>query len=283
MLKIRFTDQRQEPVWVVDKSFAIGSARGNNLMIEDLSVSPQHARLLLINGAYALHDLGSEAGTFVNGQRITQKALQNGDEVRLGNVALEILDPALPGNQLQWTLVASSSWLAGQEFPIHSRNQSREVKIGRSGHCDLIFPGTHLSREHALLTLSDESVKVRDLGSANGTFINDVRISEGILYSGDQMRLDVYSFRIYGPGHRPAEASGLAPAEQDAEHTASTADNVLGAENTARPKQWKTRPTSPGNRSEASPGSGPYNRAIKMLALLLGGALVILAIYLVVG
>jgi pSer/pThr/pTyr-binding forkhead associated (FHA) protein len=285
MLKIRFTDERREPVWVVDKSFAVGATADNNLVIADPSVSPQHARLLLINGVYALHDLGSQAGTFVNGQRITQKALQNGDAVRLGDVSLEILDPSVPGNQPGWTLIASSSWLAGQAFPIHARSPSREVRVGRSSHCDLIFPGTHLSREHALLTLSEQSVQVRDLGSANGTFINDIRIAEGTLYSGDQVRLDVYSFRIYGPGLRPTETQ-KAPSDEQATKLRAAVPSVKNTpeiENTARPKRWKTRPTSPGNRSETPARSSQYNRATKMLAILLGCALVALAIYLMVG
>lgn len=282
MLKIRFSDQHRQPVWVVDKSFAIGSASDNNLVIEAPSIIPHHARLLLINGGYALQDLGSSAGTFVNGHRITQKALQNGDLVRLGDVTLEILDPSVPGNQLHWTLIASSSWLAGQEFPIQSRTQSPEIKIGRSSHCDLIFPGTHLSREHALLTVSNESVQVRDLGSANGTFINDIRIDEGTLYSGDHLRLDVYSFRIYGPGRRPLPSLPIHEQPTKLRSVTNVSDR-LDVENVARPKQWKTRPTSPGNRSEASAGGGSYNRAIKMLALILGGALVALAVYLVVG
>lgn len=284
MLKIRFTDQHREPVWVVDKSFAIGSASDNNLVIEAPSIHPHHARLLFINGVYALQDLGSPTGTFVNGHRITQKAVQNGDAVQLGDVILEILDPSVPGNQLHWTLIASSSWLAGQEFPIHSRKQSPEIKVGRSSHCDLIFPGTHLSREHALLTLSEGSVQVRDLGSANGTFINDIRITEGTLYSGDHVRLDVYSFRIYGPGQRPTNVTNLPVHEQPTKmRAAPNSPNKLEVENVTQPKQWKTRPTSPGNRSEASAGGGSYNRAIKMLALILGGALVALAVYLIVG
>lgn len=284
MLKIRFSDQSRAPVWVVDKSFAVGSARDNDLVLEDPSVHPQHARLQWINGAYGLHDLGSPAGTFVNGQRITQKNLQNGDAVRIGDVTLEILDPSLPGNQTDWTLIAASSWLAGQEFPILARTQSPEVKIGRSSHCDLIFPGTHLSREHALLTLSSASVQVRDLGSANGTFINDVRITEGTLYSGDQLRLDVYSFRVYGPGHRPIQAPEVPLQEQTTTLRAAPAKKPTPElDSTGRPKQWKTRPTSPGNRLESPAGGGHYNRTTKMLALLLGGAVVALAVYLLVG
>lgn len=284
MLKIRFTDQRQGPVWVVDKSFAIGSASDNDLVIDAPSVSPQHARVLWINGVYTLHDLTGQNGTYVNDQRVKQRALQDGDKVRVGEVDLEIVDPAVPGNQPQWTLIASSSWLAGQEFPLVSRTQGREVKVGRSNHCDLIFPGTHLSREHVLLTLSDREVQVRDLGSANGTFINDVRVAEGTLYSGDQIRLDVYSFRVYGPGQRYVATPSAPPSEQTTNlRVAAEAIDAADPETGAQPKRWKTRPTSPGNRSETPAGSGPYNAAIKALALFLGIALITLAVYLLFG
>lgn len=279
MLKLHFSDQSRNPIWMMDKSFSIGSAPDNDLVITDPLVSPMHARLQVINGVYTLQDLGSQTGTFVNGQRTVQKPVQHGDTVRIGNAVMEVRNPTMPGSQSHWTLVASSSWLAGQEFPLPSGNA--QIKVGRASHCGLIFPGTHLSREHALLTLSEQCVQVKDLGSANGTFINDERISEGTLYSGDLLRLDVYSFRIFGPGIRPTksrmdEATRLRPVP-DINKT------IPDTEPPVSPKRWKTRPTSPGNRSEIPVSSGQYNRLTIWLAVFLGTALAGLAVYLLFG
>lgn len=284
MLKIRFTDQRRGPAWVADKSFAIGGAHDNQLVIEDPTVDEHHAKIIYANSQFLLQDLGGPQGIFVNDQRVTQKTIHNGDKVRIGGVELEILDPARPENQPEWCLVACSSWLAGQEFPVRARERSNEVKIGRASHCDMIFAGTHLSREHAQLTINSDGIFVRDLNSANGTFINDVRIAEGLAYSGDQLRLDVYSFRLYGPGTRPAsflpmhdEATNIRrpPPREPPEPADESSENG--------PKRWKTRPTSPGNRSDSGSPKDQYPLIVKIISACLIMAVTALATYLIIG
>lgn len=281
MLKICFTDQRQEPVWVVDKSFTIGGADDNHLVIDDPAVDLQHARILLVNGTYVLHDLGSPAGSYVNGRRITQKTLVNGDIIRCGGVELEVIDPSLPENQPDWCLIACSSWLAGQAFPIRSRSQSNQIKIGRSNHCDMIFPGTHLSREHALLSVSDNCIRVRDLNSANGTFINDIRISDGTIYSGDQLRLDVYAFRVFGPGKRPEHKLNTDDMETLIRRPVTARAPEIFESSSPSPKRWRTRPTSPGNRTEDATQRNPLPTFVKVTAACLAVAVLALIAYVI--
>lgn len=282
MLKIRFTDQPREPVWVVDKTFTIGSAVDNQLVIDDPEIVQHHAKIFYANGHFLLQDLDSPEGIFVNSHRVTQKTIHNGDQIKIGGVELEVLDPTCPENQPEWCLVACSSWLAGQEFPIRTCEQSNQVRIGRASHCDMIFAGTHLSREHALLTVSNDCIHVRDLNSANGTFINDLRIAEGVVYSGDQLRLDVYSFRVYGPGTRP-----LTPSLTDEDATQIRHPLPLSEEHVEplceeSPKRWKTRPTSPGNRTEHDSPKDQYSLTVKIIAAGLVVAVAALVTYLIV-
>jgi len=49
-------------------------------------VSRSHAQLRLRFGHYVVYDLGSTAGTFVNGQRIEECVLRPGDVISLGGV-----------------------------------------------------------------------------------------------------------------------------------------------------------------------------------------------------
>ena len=284
MLKIRFTDPHREPAWVTDKSFTIGGANDNQLVIDDPTVDPHHAKIIYANSQFLLQDLGGQEGIFVNDQRVTQKTIHNGDKIKIGGVELEVLDPTRPENQPEWCLVACSSWLAGQEFPVRAREQNNEVKIGRASHCDMIFAGTHLSREHAHLTITSDCVFVRDLNSANGTFINDIRITEGVAYSGDQLRLDVYSFRLYGPGARPVS---LSPVYDEATKIRRPPPRELpepadaSAEN--GPKRWKTRPTSPGNRTDSGLQKDQYPLVVKIISVCLIMAVTALAAYLIFG
>lgn len=242
MLKIQFKDKRQEPFWVVEKSFSIGHADSCSLVIKDSSIAETHAKILHQGDSYQLKDLGSQGGSFVNGQRVNQKNIACGDLVRLGNVELEVIDPiAEQGSEAHryWSLIADSSWLSGQEFPLGGIPNA-VISLGRGAQCDIVFPGTHLSRRHAEITISPTYLTIRDLNSANGTFVNDEKVELSKVYAGDRIRLDVYSFRVFGPGiHLPRSATSTPKILSDS--STRVADEI---------KQWKSKPTSPGNREE---------------------------------
>ena len=52
MLKLHFKDNRQPPVWVVEKLFALGSASDNHLVMDDPEVDKYHAKILQENNKY---------------------------------------------------------------------------------------------------------------------------------------------------------------------------------------------------------------------------------------
>jgi serine protease Do len=69
------------------KLIRIGTARDCALQFgatEDQGVSPHHAQIRFENCAWLLTDLGSTAGTFVNGLQVTEVILQDGDVIELG-------------------------------------------------------------------------------------------------------------------------------------------------------------------------------------------------------
>jgi hypothetical protein len=51
------------------------------------------------------------------------------------------------------------------------------LKIGRSDDCQLILDDDYVSTRHARIYAVDSGFLVEDLGSTNGTFLNDVRIT----------------------------------------------------------------------------------------------------------
>jgi pSer/pThr/pTyr-binding forkhead associated (FHA) protein len=62
----------------------IGRSIESELRVLDPSVSRQHATIALRGGAFVLEDLNSQNGTFVNGERIRQRVLCDGDRVNIG-------------------------------------------------------------------------------------------------------------------------------------------------------------------------------------------------------
>lgn len=274
MLKLQFNDDRQDPVWMVEKNFTIGSGDDNSLVIDDASVSPQHAKITCTRQTYVLKDLGSAGGTQVNSSAVNQHAVACRDTLKFGDVELIIVDPTTEQRDYEWSLIASSSFLTGQEFPIHAQN-GHTITIGRGKHCDIAFPGTHLSKEHARFTPSPEGLQVEDLSSENGVFVNDKRVPKAILRAGDKVRLDVYSFRVFGPGiDTPRSAIALIRG------TATSSSQDDEPTETHNPKQWITRPTSPGNRSESRANANNPPPMVYLFSLIMVGLLLGLSVYL---
>lgn len=61
--------------------------------------------------------------------------------------------------------------------------------VGRGPRSDFVVDVTLLSRVHCRLQATQTELTVEDLGSTNGTFVNDRRVSESPLQSGDRLRL----------------------------------------------------------------------------------------------
>jgi len=72
---------------------------------------------------------------------------------------------------------------SGQVIPV----PVGKLIIGREEDCHLQSASEFVSRHHCVLLLDEYTLRVRDLGSQNGTFVNDRRIGKGdtILLSGD--------------------------------------------------------------------------------------------------
>jgi pSer/pThr/pTyr-binding forkhead associated (FHA) protein len=73
---------------LVKATITIGRSLENDLVIDDLRVSRNHAQLRAIKGQFVLFDLSSTRGTFINGNRIIQAILYPHDTISLGGVAL---------------------------------------------------------------------------------------------------------------------------------------------------------------------------------------------------
>ena len=70
--------------------------------------------------------------------------------------------------------------------------------IGRGSTCDVTLNSMELSRRHALITLNDTEINIEDLDSANGLFLNGVKIHSATLRDGDAFQIGgvVFSFRV---------------------------------------------------------------------------------------
>lgn len=82
-----------------DQPVTLGRGEQADVVLEDEKASRVHCVLTLEDGIHRLKDLRSRNGTFVNGERIDEVALQAGDRIRIGAVTLYYEQAAPEGPQ----------------------------------------------------------------------------------------------------------------------------------------------------------------------------------------
>ncbi|MEM4410026.1 MAG: FHA domain-containing protein [Candidatus Caldarchaeum sp.] len=212
--------------WVVDKprTFIGRSERADVPLFGDPYIFPMHACLYKQGNVYTIVDGGTPIGIGVNGIRVQQQALRHGDVINIGSFSLRFLlkkaspvastpqqepppSPRLASPQEGHTptllgppgapqgtcrLVALNGPLAGSRFDI----STIPVIAGRaSSQISLAFDES-ASRQHAEFVWTPQGLRVRDLGSTNGTLVNGRRVAEAILHFGDEVQLGMTRFRV---------------------------------------------------------------------------------------
>jgi hypothetical protein len=79
--------------------------------------------------------------------------------------------------------------LPGSNPPKEWRLESDEVTIGRLHSCEIAVDDPNVSRRHALVTKRSDGWWIVDLGSTNGTLVNEALVKERRLGPGDRIRL----------------------------------------------------------------------------------------------
>ena len=209
MLKIRLKDNKHSAVWLVEPKVSVGRASGNGFVVDDPSVAPHHIDIQVSHEVLTLVNVSGAGNVTINGAVVeTESPLQADDVLVIGGVELEVVDPkreqrpapAQAANteaqsNTGWALKSNHTALSNRVFPIKP-----ESLVGRSNECDITLAAAHLSRRHAKLTIQEDLLYVKDLGSANGTYLNGKRvISEERVRRGDELRFDTLSFAVIGP------------------------------------------------------------------------------------
>ena len=77
-----------------------------------------------------------------------------------------------------------------KSFPL----PSRVTLIGRRNDCDLWIPLASVSKRHCQLNYSKGVLKLRDLGSRNGTILNGKPVDEAVVKAGDSIKIGPITF-----------------------------------------------------------------------------------------
>ena len=206
----------------------VGSRESCRIHLTSSSVSQQHALLVLDNGTFYISDLASRTHVIVNGKRVQDRDLADGDELNIGSFVLKFTGPAskTPGRK--------PTPAAALDFTGEKRSApltKRAFVIGRRGGSDIMLADTAVSTMHAVIFEMNGQRVIRDLGSRTGTWINGVQVHQHVLNPGDQIKIgpSIFTFRLADQAAATSVATHEAPTPESAELDALIAPSIESA------------------------------------------------------
>jgi pSer/pThr/pTyr-binding forkhead associated (FHA) protein len=91
-LIVKFRDATLQEIPITKPTVTIGRVDKNDIKIENLAVSRQHAKIVRDGQRYIIEDLNSLNGTFVNEKKVMKGILRNNDEILVGKHTLIFVD-----------------------------------------------------------------------------------------------------------------------------------------------------------------------------------------------
>jgi pSer/pThr/pTyr-binding forkhead associated (FHA) protein len=244
-MKLLFPGGEHSPVELSGEKLTVGSDPGCRVCLSAAGIAPQHAEIEPRGDHCTITVLHPDNAVAVNGKPIAGRAdFRAGDQitfagVRVRAVAVERAAASAPNPRPpevdddgrtkirvalpKFVLRGVSGVTFGKVFPLHGT-----MVLGRQSECEIPVPSEEVSRRHAELKVTPDGVMVEDLGSSNGTYVNDRRITRHLMKAGDELRLDTIRFLLLSPGQEaPTRVAETAPAARSAAGTGDAGKQTL--------------------------------------------------------
>ncbi|MBO7090170.1 MAG: FHA domain-containing protein [Victivallales bacterium] len=190
----------------IKEEIAIGRNPASTWVIPptDKSASNNHAKLFVKGGHAIIKDMQSRNGTFFQGERITERKLQAGDQIRIGDCLLKVESAAETGGRKALHPFNRLEQLNGEaKGKLYDLDQET-MKIGSAPDCAIVFNDAVISHYHACLECRpDGSTWIKDMGSRNGTKVNGTPLSMNLndsarlLKDGDVITISYVDLRYW--------------------------------------------------------------------------------------
>ena len=203
----------QHPLWI--------GRKGCHVELDEAELSIRHCSIFVRGDSLVVRDADSHMGTFLDGVQIEEAVIEDGVHLlRLGSGLITVepteqiglpvepieLDDAAVTDEAELAekiraragktssrvvLVCVEGTLAGQEFEIPATG----LVVGREGHVRVA--DEFLSRRHFEVLRDDAGeIRVRDLGSRNGTFLNTLPARNTKVHAGDEISAGMNRFKV---------------------------------------------------------------------------------------
>lgn len=218
-MRLLFPNGEHGPVELKQGVLKVGSAAGCDVTLVAPGIAGQHCELELSADGAKVRVPDAQNIVLVNGKPVAgESPLKPGDLVLFAKVGARVVAieraapvPAAPARKPdaeaddgrtrirmalpRFVLRGVSGSTFGKTFPLYGT-----MTVGRHSDCEISIPGEEISRHHARLKVMPDGIAVEDIGSANGTFINGKRVTQGTLKPGEELRLDTVRFLLVAPG-----------------------------------------------------------------------------------
>jgi FHA domain len=111
----------------------LGRRPYNDIVVDNLAVSGEHAALQVIGQDYFIEDLNSTNGTYINEQKIKRQILKNGDVIEIGKYAIQYVQDGLAApsalNAADTAFERADEPSAGDKKPLFEQTKFAEAYV----------------------------------------------------------------------------------------------------------------------------------------------------------
>jgi pSer/pThr/pTyr-binding forkhead associated (FHA) protein len=248
-MKLIFPNGEHEPIELTTGSTLVGAASDCQVILSAPGIAAHHCEIRVRGEQTVLASLAAQGATVLNGRQIAgDTPIKPGDLLLFAKVGCRVVatekvavatqpvrKPMLTGNEddgrTRVRMALPKYMLRGVSGPTFGKTYAMvgTLMVGRNNDCGICIPTDEISRHHAKLQVVPDGVMVEDMGSANGTFVNNQRVHAGtLLKPGDELRMDTVRFLLMSPGmDAPAVAAAAARSEPAASGSAKSSGSAL--------------------------------------------------------
>ena len=192
---------------VCKQAILIGSHEGCDLSIPDPTARPFYAFAFWHPDGAFIEPIGNHS-IVIDGQETNERHALTGDGCSLamagGDITIKVEGDAkehaqqvFPGGGAKYENFALTALSESIDDSFYLPGFGRPVTIGRSASCDISLNDMAVSREHAQIVPAGKTLNLIDNFSANGTYVNGVKITKARVRAGDIIEIGDNFFLVH--------------------------------------------------------------------------------------
>jgi len=216
----------------------VGREATNDIQLQEINVSRRHARFVRRNDGVFVEDMGARYGTFVNGWRLeplSAMRLQESDRIRIGDFIVHLTgedlaeadEPEVTPAEDAAPALGPVRVPASKQVRLFITNDEREGEIrsflidrvplilGSASDSAIILAHTSVSPHHAHIVYENGALKLRDLDSETGLWVDDQAYARVDLTIGQEFRIGKVDVRVAHPSETLSGANDSDDFDED--------------------------------------------------------------------